>query len=641
MSHTEADHLPLFKSPLVHKHESESAYRSPSSSDDEAIVKPDEREGALERRDNDQALHDNPQFQRHAETTNAELFYDLFFVANLTVFTTVHEVNDKQTLAQYIGFFCILLASMAIRVLFLLRPDVRFSEDSVFERIAKASQFGVMIGFAITGPKFDVGVGAEGNDGDGPSLSSFRALSLILMASRLVLVMQYLQSLWFARNHKRTQLPILLIAATYFVAAMIYLGLFFTFHTDGNAENHTYITWYVVAVLETVIATTVFSVFSVRHIITFEGTHLVQRMSLLTLIILGEGVMGLAEKCQVIVKSDLFEFTASIIGNIISGILILYFLYMLYFDWIQEEHLGDVRQQVWAFLHFPLHLVLVLAVEGAAQSLSWRAGVEESNFLVTQQSSWNFTTFDNSGELIVNPFWANRTDADWLHAATTINDTATLIMERALANSESYAQTLKLSDTLTTTWNATGIIADPNSAVGVSVNAAQWIYGTLIVVVLELAGFEGPESASDDTDGLTAVDFDLDATFEAVAKEQSKDESVFALTFVYFFVSVGLVVLLCTLLAALSKKQKTAVHCIRLAASAFVGVTLCLLATIAVTTSASSSSYAWANYATSAWLLPTVVLALFLVVMLNSIRFPAGVHAMPTLVPMRTRAYRA
>ena len=34
-------------------------------------------------------LHDNPAFHRHAEATTAELFYDLFFVANLTTFTSM------------------------------------------------------------------------------------------------------------------------------------------------------------------------------------------------------------------------------------------------------------------------------------------------------------------------------------------------------------------------------------------------------------------------------------------------------------------------------------------------------------------------------------------------------------------------
>jgi low temperature requirement protein LtrA len=324
MSHHEVgDRLPLFQSPLLSR---DTSYQGA----DEDEKKP-QREVADSLgsnpgfSDNDQALHDHPMFHRHTEATNAELFYDLFFVANLSVFTNVHEVNDHETLSQYIGFFSILWFTWYQVGLY----DVRFSMDSVFERIAKACQFGVMIGFAVVGPRFNVGSKTT-NDGEGPSLSSFKALTLILMASRFVIVLQYLQSLWFTKNWKQTRLPMLVIAGTYFVAGFIYLGLFFTFQDNESGENHTYLVWYVLAFLETMIAT---GVSSYWRVISFKGTHLVERMSLLTLIILGEGVMGLAERCQKIVKSDMLVFDSTTIGNIVAAVLILYFIYMLYFDW--------------------------------------------------------------------------------------------------------------------------------------------------------------------------------------------------------------------------------------------------------------------------------------------------------------------
>jgi hypothetical protein len=34
-----------------------------------------------------------------------KLFYDLFFVANLTTFTSLHEINQGHALASYSGFF--------------------------------------------------------------------------------------------------------------------------------------------------------------------------------------------------------------------------------------------------------------------------------------------------------------------------------------------------------------------------------------------------------------------------------------------------------------------------------------------------------------------------------------------------------
>jgi len=92
-----------------------------------------------------------PQFVRHDESTTIELFYDLFFVANLTTFTSVHEVNSRKALTSYIGFFCVLWFTWCQTSLY----DVRFMADSWLERIAKACHLGVMVGLSIIGPNYD------------------------------------------------------------------------------------------------------------------------------------------------------------------------------------------------------------------------------------------------------------------------------------------------------------------------------------------------------------------------------------------------------------------------------------------------------------------------------------------------------
>ncbi|KAI4253963.1 MAG: hypothetical protein L6R42_007378 [Xanthoria sp. 1 TBL-2021] len=38
-----------------------------------------------------------PAFREREEASSIELFYDLFFVANLTSFTTVHAIDDKES----------------------------------------------------------------------------------------------------------------------------------------------------------------------------------------------------------------------------------------------------------------------------------------------------------------------------------------------------------------------------------------------------------------------------------------------------------------------------------------------------------------------------------------------------------------
>ncbi len=59
-----------------------------------------------------------------------QLFFDLFFAANLTIFSQVHEVTSMDRLTSFIGYFSVLWFTWALVGLF----DVRFVTDSIFGR---------------------------------------------------------------------------------------------------------------------------------------------------------------------------------------------------------------------------------------------------------------------------------------------------------------------------------------------------------------------------------------------------------------------------------------------------------------------------------------------------------------------------
>lgn len=312
----------------------------------------------------DYSSHDDPAFRRYAEATTSELFYDLFFVANLTTFTSILEINNRNTLTAYIGFFSLLWLTWYQVSLY----DVRFSTDSVFERVAKTIHFGVMVGFAVIGPQWKPG--QEVSD-----YGIYKAFGLMMMVSRITLLLQYAVALLYVKKYKKTVVPLCIIMGSTLLAAILYGVLTPVFpkdklDTDGNAIAQTssvYIAWYVIALSETLITVAVSCKF---RIISFKGTHMVQRMSLLTLIILGEGIIVVCKAISKIVKNE-YPWTAPIIGQVIAAVLIIYFLYMLYFDRMQEEHFGSIKQQIWSFAHFPLHIVLVLVLQGVSLIISW------------------------------------------------------------------------------------------------------------------------------------------------------------------------------------------------------------------------------------------------------------------------------
>lgn len=114
-----------------------------------------------------------------------------------------------------------------------------------------------------------------------------------------MLALQYGTIIWHVRKYKNTMLPLGIMVAINVVAAIIYLGIVFGFK-DYN--THVYVAWYVVSVME-VLATVGLSLR--WKVLSFKGTHLINRMSMLTFIMIGEGVIVVATGVgKIVVNAD-------------------------------------------------------------------------------------------------------------------------------------------------------------------------------------------------------------------------------------------------------------------------------------------------------------------------------------------------
>ncbi|RAH41001.1 uncharacterized protein BO95DRAFT_518304 [Aspergillus brunneoviolaceus CBS 621.78] len=247
--------IPFVTSPL-----SKSSTRQSSTSD-----------GELGLDTHDEILFENPQFEHYEATSNIQLFFDLFFVANLTSFVTARDVNSSKMLASYVGFISILWFTWCHVSLY----DVRFATDSIFERVAHACHFGVMMGLAVIGSNF------LRQDARGP----MQQLSLILM------------------HYRKTRVPLLIILVSLLAAAAVFL-------VGINV-----------------------AVAAVWPALSLEKTHLVERMTCLTLIIHDREAGP--------------RFFPQDIGILISSVLIIYLTYQLYFDNISSvEALGPISQHL-------------------------------------------------------------------------------------------------------------------------------------------------------------------------------------------------------------------------------------------------------------------------------------------------------
>ncbi|KAF8251473.1 hypothetical protein K440DRAFT_668915 [Wilcoxina mikolae CBS 423.85] len=297
------------------------------------------------------------------EATSIELFYDLFFVANLTTITSVHYMTDYDSLISYILFFIILWFTWLQTSLY----DIRFSVDSFYERLIKSIHFAVMIGFASVSTSWDP-LGPT----DYRTASNLQTMSLTLMASRFALGIQYAVAMIYAKKNKKPVTPFAIHSLVMGAAGLIYMGV--SVKKEVTKYPRAYLSWYAlygVIFLEVVGVLTASSKWKVA---SFKRTHLVERMGLLTLIIMGEGIIVMLKAVNAVEKSGFFGrgWSRSIFTVVACALLIIYMFYMFYFDYTPKNvHYGSIRQQIWAVMHFPFHLAVVLAVEGLRQVTTW------------------------------------------------------------------------------------------------------------------------------------------------------------------------------------------------------------------------------------------------------------------------------
>jgi low temperature requirement protein LtrA len=291
-----------------------------------------------------------PHLYHNSEATPIELFFDLFFVANLSSFTTTHEINNVEALGAYIGFLGVIWFSWLQVTLY----DVRFARDSVFERFCKAVQLGAMVGFASAGTRFSTRVRDE-------NVWAFQSLSFILGGSRLLLAIQYTVSIMLIRKRMKSSAKgLCVIAATLGVSSLIYFGLFFAFGEENSARSYIWTVWFALSWVEmwTVVATS-----CLTPGIGFQDTHLNVRMGLLTLIIIGEGVISVTRIVNKTVRPG--GWTKWSFVHILGVTTNVYFIWQEYFDLTPRRAMSTVAQQLWAQLHFPFHVVLILLLEGS------------------------------------------------------------------------------------------------------------------------------------------------------------------------------------------------------------------------------------------------------------------------------------
>lgn len=222
-------------------------------------------------------------YHEREDARNIELFFDLFFVAIFSTFTKNHEINSNEALSSYAVYFGIIWATWLHCCLY----DVRFGCDSMFERFTKAVQMCTFIGFASATGCLEMNPGQDKKKKDA-DLTGFESLNVLMIISRALFSLQYfIAVILVGRKHKPARTPLLITSGMYGFSSLIYVILFKVVLMDSGKVQGFY-GYYAIIAFELVVTSLVVYRY---ECVSFRDTHLHKRLMVLTLMILGEGII--------------------------------------------------------------------------------------------------------------------------------------------------------------------------------------------------------------------------------------------------------------------------------------------------------------------------------------------------------------
>ncbi|MCJ1346927.1 hypothetical protein MMC31_005147 [Peltigera leucophlebia] len=252
---------------------------------------------------------------------------------------------------------------------------------------------------------------------------------------------------------------------------------------------------------------------------------------------------------------------------------------MLYFDQVDNKRFGTKRQQFWALAHFPFHISLVLLMEGTARFITWRNAIEVADRII-----WRFDEIDiSSNDTTVLATKFTKFSKDLLKSVEAD--------DAGKFNVTQYIHDLKAESE----WDSEAALA-----------ALDNLFGTLLNATFKFFKIQASKKDLSKTPKDPTVNgnqyLDLFKAFK-----------VYDLVFVYFFVAAGLTLVMMAILIALAKKGKCAGDYAAILLRLVVGCGLAMISIVKVNTAAQQ------NFLYSAYMLPSVLLGLFIVVVSDGI----------------------
>ncbi|KAG9019443.1 hypothetical protein FRB90_002266 [Tulasnella sp. 427] len=346
-----------------------------------------------------------------------ELAGDLAWTATFSSLTSNTTVTEPNSVWNYAVFFGLTWHLWATQTTY----DIKYYTNDWWHRVFFASQLGVYAVLASFSGSFNVGWKVNPDAlaifvGNSTELTaeamlenqeiliekSFRGINVMLFISRLFLLVQYLRVLWYRRRSDRFwSWRFILAPLATFGAGCIFLVCFIMMKDLAGTRTVAVAQlslWAVAIVIQIMAAA--FTPEDGNMTLKSSGA-MAPRLSTLTVIIMGEGLNAICATLRNSINS--LGLTPRTVSESITMLLILYFVWLLYFDGFRIKYSpSKVLEEVWLWLHFPLHLSLILLLEGI-KNLFIYVNVLEALTLLETSFAEVLTSFKSSGKFPDHP----------------------------------------------------------------------------------------------------------------------------------------------------------------------------------------------------------------------------------------------
>ncbi|KAG8938797.1 hypothetical protein FRC04_007526, partial [Tulasnella sp. 424] len=317
-----------------------------------------------------------------------ELARDLAWTASFSSVTSNTTVTGPMAVWNYAVFFALTWHLWATQTTY----DIKYYTNDWWHRALFASQLAIYVVLAALSGSFNVGWEPNGDTmnpftGNNTALTgkairenevlsmktSLSGIIMVLFISRMFLLLQYLRVIWYRRQSKqlwswRLYLP----PVSIFTAGCIFLGCFIMLRENDGRKSVavTQLTLWGLAISIQALAAA-FTPEDEAEVLKRKST-LTPRLSALTVIILGEGLNGICGTLRNNVNS--LGLTPRMIAEAISCSLFFTsfgyssphctYWYITTKGFRIKAPSNRAIEELWLWSHFPLHLSLILLLEG-------------------------------------------------------------------------------------------------------------------------------------------------------------------------------------------------------------------------------------------------------------------------------------